>query len=517
MATYYMWTGSGVTARQNSTTYSNGDRIVPLLTDTAGNAAVAKRWVWEVTAGGGGQSGAGVPVWPATVNEGQTLTDGALTLTARIPGYSAGGTTQDWSFATIYFLYALLAANANGDIILIHKTSQESLTATTTWAAAANISIFSVDKDNNSAISPMGTGGWLGQSTTTGSQDFTFNGAFKVFTYGVTFRVGGNDVNNLTLASSDGSHFEFENCYFWMGATNSGASTNVGQGVDENAFAKFVECTFRFASTGHQIDIRSGRFIFERCYFATIGSVPTILFNDADTGGGADIEFLGCDLSPITNTLVDSFSFNSRTFKFVQCKINATTILATQTPANKSSGVVYLFDCNNGNVHTYFAYHDSFGSCVSDTGIYYTTGSSGQSWRITTNPTNCSYYTPFQSPFVDLYHTGTSSITPYFEILRSGSLIPFQDDEIWAEFFVKTTANSVQSSIYTDRMALLGVAANQASGAGNTAWTGELANSWSGKIDTSSSVIPTAPGAIRGRITVGEPNITVYVDPQIRI
>lgn len=201
---------------------------------------------------------------------------------------------------------------------------------------------------------------------------------------------------------------------------------------------------------------------------------------------------------------------------FSQCKLGANvTILATQTPANKSSGAAYVFDCSSGDTHTFMGYYDAFGSCVSDTGIYYTTGAAAQSWKIVTTA-NCSYYTPFVSPFVDFYNTGTSSITPRFEILRDGSTTAFQDDEVWGEFFVKTTSGSTQSTESSDRMTLLGTPANQATGAGTGSWTGEAGSAWSGKIDSGSAVTPAESGHIRGRVVVGEPSITVYVDPQIR-
>ncbi len=204
------------------------------------------------------------------------------------------------------------------------------------------------------------------------------------------------------------------------------------------------------------------------------------------------------------------------TFVFSQCKLGANvTILATQTPANKSSGAAYVFDCSSGDTHGIFGYYDAFGSCVSDTGIYYTTGAAAQSWKIVTTA-NCSYYTPFVSPFVDFYNTGTTSITPRFEILRDGSTTAFQDDEVWGEFFVKTTSGSTQSTPSSDRMALLGTPANQATGAGTGSWTGEAASAWSGKVDSGSAVTPAESGHIRGRVVVGEPSITVYVDPQIR-
>lgn len=518
MATYYYWTGSGVTARANSTAYTSGARIVPALTDTAGNAAVAKRWVWECTTGG--TSGAAVPTWPATVVEGDSLTDGTVTWKARIPGYSAGGTTVDWTFATIYFGYAVLAANATGDFIYAHYTSQEELTVDTTYTLSLDVRVISVNKDSSNAPTAMGTGGWVGNSTTNRSVTISTAPDSDNYLYGMTFRTAGSTADGISLSGAGGAHVEYESCYFWAGNTGTGVGVRIGSGSDQ-LYNKYKNCTFRFGATNNVISPRYGRFDFEGCVVSSAGSAPSNLFDDSwlasgENEPGGEIRFIGCDLSHVTGTLVASFNNQTRVFWFSQCKFGSNvTVLAAQGSANKSWASVNVFDCASGDTHTFMGYYDAFGSCVSDSTIYYTTGAAAQSWKIVTTA-NCSYYTPFVSPFVDWYNTGTTSITPYIEILRDGSTTAFQNDEVWAEFWVKTTSGSTQSTEYSDRMALLGTPANQAAGAGTGSWTGEAASAWSGKVDSGSAVTPAEVGAIRGRVVVGEPSITVYVDPQIR-
>jgi hypothetical protein len=65
-------------------------------------------------------------------------------------------------------------------------------------------------------------------------------------------------------------------------------------------------------------------------------------------------------------------------------------------------------------------------------------------------------------------------------------------------------------------MTLLGTPANQATGAGAGSWTGENATAWFGKCDSGAAITPAEVGEIIGRLVVGEPSITVYLDPQIR-
>lgn len=512
MATYYMWTGSGVTARANSTAYSAGARIVIAQGDVAGNYLVARRWVWECTTGG--TSGAAVPAWPATVTaDVTTLTDGTVTWTARTPGYSSGSTVN-WTFATPYLAYAARAASANGDVILVHYTSQEDGNAPGTISFLANVNVITVNKDSNNTPTPMDTNGWIGNGTST--KTMTINGGFKVYMYGITVRTATSTSHTWTFFNSTGGHYELEEFFMWLppGVNNF----TIGPTSAANAYVRMVNSTIRYGNTSTANTPRLGyaSFEFEGCDVSSSGSVPNVfLFSSA---GSTNVKFTGCDLSHVTTTLVGDMAVTARRFEFSQCKLGANvTVLAAQTYLTKSSASVYLFDCSSADTHGIFGYYDAFGSCVSDTGIYYTSGSAGQSWKIVTTA-NCSYYTPFVSPFIDFYSNNlvNNSITPYFEILRDGSATAYQDDEVWAEFFVKTTSGSTQSSIYRDRMNLLGTPANILSGSGIEYWTGENATSWSGKIDSISPITIAEIGHIRGRVVVGEPSITVYVDPQIR-
>jgi hypothetical protein len=189
-------------------------------------------------------------------------------------------------------------------------------------------------------------------------------------------------------------------------------------------------------------------------------------------------------------------------------------MLATQTHLNRSSAECYVFDCASGDTHGLFGYANTMGSVVSDTGIFFTSGAAAQSWKIVTTA-NCSFYTPFETPWFGYYNTVTTSITPYVEILRDGSTTAYQDDEVWLDVMAKTTSGSTQSSLTTDRMTLLGTPANHAAGAGLGSWTGESGTAWSGKL-VMASLTPAEAGHIQARIVVGEPSVTVYVDPQIR-
>jgi hypothetical protein len=147
--------------------------------------------------------------------------------------------------------------------------------------------------------------------------------------------------------------------------------------------------------------------------------------------------------------------------------------------------------------------------------VYFTTGAAQQSWKIVTTAA-ASAAVPFVTPPIPVFHDGTAAITPYLEILRDGSATAYKDNEVWAEFALKTTSGTVLGTTSSDAATLLSAGANQASGAGLGSWTGESGTAWSGKCGLSGTVTPAEVGEIVARVSVGAPSATVYVDPQVR-
>lgn len=415
-------------------------------------------------------------------------------------------------------LATAITGSANGDKIVVDVTNPPAdIAASTTQTFVANVSVIASTNSGTATITPtpMGTTSWLGNSGVT-SYVQVYQGAFKVYFYGITFRSNGAGTANFQFNASDGGHFEFEECYFWDGISNTTQRIDFGNPAStNNQYTRLLNCTLRFNNANHQFR-PSGCFHMEGGSVSSAGTAPTgfITFSVVPA---ATQRFTGVDLSFITGTLIVGASTIAVEAIFERCKFGAgVTVLGPVTPANKSSAMVYVLDCASGDTHGLFGYYDSFGSVVSDTGIYYTSGPANQSWKIVTTA-NCSYATPFVTPWIANYNDALSSITPYLEILRNGSATAYQDNEVWAEFAAKVTSGSTQATLYKDRMALAGTPANQAAGAGLGSWTGESGTAWSGKIDSGSSFTPAELGDISARISVGAPSITVYVDPFIRV
>jgi hypothetical protein len=428
----------------------------------------------------------------------------------------AGGseTGADWTNAFLTYTAALAAATASGDVIRVHKTHTEELAVDTIYTHQNHISVICVDKDASDAPSTMGTAAWIGHSTT--YRAISMAGAFRVFIYGITFRISGSQADSLNLSSTDGSHFEYESCYLWQGNTNNVSSIRCGA-ADAQSFTKLKNCSIRFNATGQLFHVVS-RLVIEGGELVASGTIPTggLFVAIVTDSAGSSLDCIGFDMSYLgSNPIVGNATTNAFTAKFAQCKLGTGFVaLATQTNLNRSSAEVYLFDCAVGDTHGFFGYYNSMGSIISDTGIYFTSGAAAQSWKITTTA-DCSYYTPFETPWFGYYNSTLSAVTPYVEILRDGSATAYQDDEVWLDVLAKTTSGSTQSTLTTDRMAPLGTPANHAAGAGLGSWTGESGTAWSGKM-VMASLTPAEAGHIQARIVVGEPSITVYADPQIR-
>lgn len=437
-------------------------------------------------------------------------------------GATGTGSGANWTNAFTTYTAALAAATLADDIIKVHKTHTEELATDTAYTHQNHIEVICVDKDASDALATMGTSAWIGHSTS--NRGIEMRGAFRVYLYGVTFRIAGSTGDSMQLAQSDGAHFVYENCYLWIGNTNAASLFTAG-GTDAQAFLHLKNSTLRFGATTQSLRANA-KVLMEGGSVSPDGSAPSafVTFTQNDPAG-CTFDAIGVDLSHLgSNNLAGNATTSAAVVRFSQCKLGTSfVLLATQTNLNRSSAEVYIFDCASGDTHGLFGYANAMGSVVNDTGIYFTsspnsvmTGASAtpSSWKIVTTP-NCSLYTPFETPWLGYYNSTLSAITPYVEILRDGSATAYQDDEVWLDVMAKTNSGSTQSSLTTDRMTLLGTPANQDAGAGLGSWTGESGTAWSGKLQVA-SLTPAEVGHIQARIVVGEPSVTVYADPLIR-
>lgn len=421
-------------------------------------------------------------------------------------GTEAGG----WAAAKNTFAGAVALATASGDVIKVHKTSQENHSASTNYTLLNNISIIVVDKDNSDALSEMGEGGWIGSNVSWSSD---ISGAYKVRIHGLTIKQGGG-LSRLNLG--DGGSWVLTNILIWCNATTQNLNIQIGNTNNNHTHINGLKIKTDRTTPGAHSFVLAGNVEINNLTTEMASTVSASMIKPNSSAAQQEVVISDSNLSALgyTYAILSASTVVSQIFRFYRCKFAANYVLFSPT-GNKSFGVAIALDCSSGDTHGLFQYVDAFGSIVSDSAIYFTSGAAGQSWKIVTTA-NCSQATPFVTPWIPVYHTDTSAITPRFEILRDGSTTAYQTDEIGAEFSAKVTSDSVIGTTYSDYMPLLGTAANQAAGAGTGSWTGESGTAWSGKIDAGSALTPAENGEILGRALVGEPSITVYLDPEIR-
>jgi len=420
-----------------------------------------------------------------------------------------------WAKASTSLATALAAATTDGDVVVIQYDAVPSgdaeMSADTTYTVAGDIFLISASNDGGSSYTPtaMGTSNWIGNSTT--NRSIAWSGADNIWhAYGLTLRTAGSTVDSIYAGASSGNS-TWENCYFWNG--NTAASSRIRfVGV-----SCYRDCTFQFGHTSQGFEANTDVTTIIGGSISSSGSTPSVLF---PANALQHVTCVGVDLSLITGTLVPNTAFPSKLL-FDRCKLGSGVVpLAAQT-SNPTlvSPEVWISDCNSGDTHNTFGYYNAMGQVTSDTGIYYTSGAAGQSWKIVTTSL-ASPRQPFITPWIDLYHTGISAITPYLEILRDGSTTAYKDHEVWAEFSAKVTSGSTLATSASDAATLANRmtagGSDQAAGAGTGSWTGEGGTAWSGKCDSGSAFTPAEVGYIRGRIAVAAASTTVYVDPQIR-
>ncbi len=440
-------------------------------------------------------------------------------------GSGAGGTATtmtpsagEWS-AALTTLTAVLALATPADTILIahdHAASTASAVSLT-FPSSPGLRAICVDR----------TTGALAMTATeaVGAANAALTVTGFGYIYGLGLLGGTNNSNTCDLNIATGTiacGLVFDHCALTMRTASSTASFSLGPaastGNDDSAVT-LSDTTLKFSSTSHSIDLGGTRLRANGLILDGSGSAPTTLFSPV-SAVAADVAVYSSDLSGVTwtNLLAFAASRAPGKLKFSQCRFPSGWVPTTGTGAVGMTELE-VFDCNSGDVHTFFGYYTGLGSVVSDTATYLTAGPAGQAWKITTTAavTACQ---PFCTPWINQYNSATASVTPYIECLRNnGTASAYDDDEVWAEIAVKTDAGFANSIVYSDWLGPIGTPSAQAAGVGTGSWTiGASSSPYSFKCDTGAAVTPDETGHIRGRLCVGLPSIagTLYMDPVVR-
>lgn len=410
-------------------------------------------------------------------------------------------------------------AAAAGDTVYIHGESF-TIAANETWTLAGTATnpvrvVCSNDKVNE----PPQTLGTAKYTQTTTGNDLVINGIGYINGFTLESTSTASLAITLTLASTDADELVMENCGYVLSSTNNGSTSGIiiGAGAENNSRVRLINPTIVFGNATGQGFTINQNLVIEGGSISMVAA-PTSLFRYI--GRSAQLSLDGCDISGVTSgTMINPGSqtvgnvYELRNFRHHA----AVTLVGAYTDVSQPE--VYLSNYGSGDTHYNFAHYSSRGSTIMETGIYANDGQTYNgtnhiTWKIVTTG-YASQAMPYVSPWIEKYHSGTSAITPYFEILRDGSTTPYTNAEVWGEFSYQGTSGYPKANFSNDESVWLAGATNQDAGIGTSGWTGDT-GAWSGKIDSGSTIMPAEIGMLRGRICVGAASSTVYLDPKIR-
>lgn len=415
-----------------------------------------------------------------------------------------------WAKAATTLLTATAFASAS-DTIYVADDHSETPVVDTTYVIADDVRVICANDAAEPPTALATTAAVNGGGTS--ALDMSFQG--RGYFYGMNF-TSGTTTANMTLSTSDDSDLTFESCNFSMGPSATGTSVfRMGSSsADVNSVVRTKNCTFTWTNTGHGFSLatRWESIGDDLCASAT---VPTTIFEGVGTAG-CSLTVNGGDLSDITGTLFDSTPNVSFEAHLWGCKLGAgVTVFA---PANSGVGDVYLHDCASGDTHYAFAHYGWAGNTVAQNTIYPSggakyDGTNSVAWTVT--GTNATPGHPYYSPWIDVYHSGTSAITPYLEAVRDGSATKYNDDQVWSEWMAKVTSGSTRATFHTERTLIGTPAALESSALGAGDWTGEGGTAAFMKLRPDASFTPAEIGHIRARVGVSAA-LAVIVDPFVR-
>lgn len=440
---------------------------------------------------------------------------------------AAGGNSspyENWTDAATSLTTAVAAAAA-GETVWVDSAFNEAITGDQTYTLATGVRIISVTKPGTDVPPTTYTAGATIDGTGTSGVDITIAGVGSV--HGVTFKAGNStNVGYVKIATAANNNIICDDCDFVISGTSSSSSVLIGSDLSGRASSVVTRvCTFTWGASTQGVSVYTN-YTSVNDDFSAGGTNPSVIFEViAHTGCVIDVQ--GGDLSDIATIFETTPANNPIRGTLVGCKMRAAgfTVFA---PSGYGYGEVFLYDCDDGDSHYEFGHWNYYGSTTISTSVRCTTngatydGTSYHSWVVSSTG-QAGPHAPYISPWIDVYHSGTSAITPYLEAVRVGNATAYEDDQVWSEFAYKNTSGSTRYTLVDDRNANFpvvsggGGTAQTASSLGAGDWEGETGTYAMFKLGPASSITPAEIGHIRARVVVAFASVSdLYVDPKIR-
>lgn len=424
---------------------------------------------------------------------------------------SANGTSWANAYTTLTLAFSGKAA---GDVFYVAHDHAESTAAAITLTTQGTVSNPSkvICVNRAGTVPPVSADRRATASVvTTANNNITLAG----FTHydGIIFSAGTTLTATIFLTTSS-QCVRCDNCSLRISAPNGG-SISIGS---SSAFGSLVELnntTMSFANSNCTVNI-TGVLKWRNTPSALIGAaVPTFLFSPVGSRGGS-VECVGVDLSAAgssTTLVAASATTYANTYKFTDCKLNASVVKST-VPASPGSTEVDFIRCGSSGVNYTVFRHRISGTLDQETTIVRTGGASDGttpiSWKVITTA-NCNYSMPFDCPPIAIWNdTVGSAKTATIEGVWGGGAVP-NDDDIWLDLEYLGDASSPQGSFVNDGKAnLLTTAAGQASS--SATWGGSTTKF---KLDVTFTA--QQKGWIYARVKCAKASSTFYIDPLVTL
>lgn len=411
-----------------------------------------------------------------------------------------------WALAKQTLAAALTAAGAGGTVYVSHVHAETPASAYTLASPGTNASPTNIYCVNDGAEPPTTLADTATVTLNAGAISFT---GFA-YCYGVYFGAGTSSTPHVNFTSTSGWWWRLEKCTLALRSA-AGNVMNFGQssGTLIGQLLELIDTDLAFSNTGQMIALNG---ILRWRGGALTGTKPTAVFS-ASPQGPCRGYFNGVDLSNITATTIVPANSVPGYYEFVNCKLNAGGALAG---APSARGALRVEAINTDSGDTSYKYRRRWHQGDIDTEIVIvrtggaTDGTTPYSHKLVSGA-NAAFHSPMESPELMVWNDTTgSAVTATVEVVTDN--VTLTDAEAWLEVEYLGTSGFPLSLLITDRAAILGTPANQASSSETWTTTG-LGTPVKQKL----SVTFTAQekGFLRARVCVAKASTTVYYDPMV--